>query len=226
MGRKTGISWTSATWNPVTGCSEVSPGCDHCYAKSIAERMRGPAFPNGFEVTLRPHKIRDPLKWKDGAMIFVNSMSDLFHREIPDDYIRQIWNTMLEADHHIYQVLTKRAHRMAYKIKELQLPTPRHIWLGVSAENQTFADNRIPALLSMAPPCRGSARNLCWAPWTSRNIFPPTVSRGSSQAENPAGLPLCGQGLVPADTRRLRGSRHGVLPQARIGAQTRAGSGS
>ena len=150
--KKTKISWTESTWNPVTGCSEVSPGCDHCYAKGIAERMRGKAFPNGFDVTLRPHKLRDPLKWKTPVKIFVNSMSDLFHRDIPDDYLRQIWDTMLEADWHIYQILTKRAHRMAHKIKTLDLHTPAHIWPGVSAENQEMADSRIPALLSIGSP--------------------------------------------------------------------------
>ena len=111
--------------------------------------MRGVAFPNGFDVTLRPHKLRDPIKWKTPAKIFVNSMSDLFHLEIPDAYLRQIWDTMLVADWHVYQVLTKRAHRMAHKIKTLDLPTPAHIWLGVSAENQQMADSRIPALLSI-----------------------------------------------------------------------------
>ena len=114
--------------------------------------MRGAAFPNGFDVTLRPHKLRDPVKWKVPAKIFVNSMSDLFHLEIPDDYLRQIWDTMLVADWHVYQVLTKRAHRMAHKIEALRLPTPAHIWLGVSAENQEMADSRIPALLSIGSP--------------------------------------------------------------------------
>ena len=150
--KNSGISWTTHTWNPVTGCSEVSPGCDHCYAKGIAEKMRGKAFPNGFDVTLRPHKIRDPLKWKTPAKIFVNSMSDLFHRDIPDDYLCQIWDTMLAADWHVYQVLTKRPHRMVNKIEILDLPTPAHIWLGVSAENQEMADSRIPALLSIGSP--------------------------------------------------------------------------
>lgn len=85
MGDKTGIEWTDATWNPVTGCTEVSPGCDHCYAKTIAERFRGgPAFPNGFDVTLRPGKLDQPLRWRRPRRIFVNSMSDLFHHQVPD----------------------------------------------------------------------------------------------------------------------------------------------
>ena len=151
--KDSGISWTTHTWNPVTGCTQVSPGCDNCYALTIAEKYRGnAAFPIGFDVQLRPHKLRDPLKWKASARIFVNSMSDLFHRDIPDDYLCQIWDTMMQADWHTYQVLTKRAHRMAHKIKTLGLPTPPHIWLGVSAENQEMADSRIPALLSIGSP--------------------------------------------------------------------------
>ena len=144
----TGISWTTHTWNPVSGCTEVSPGCDHCYARIRSERFRGTkAFPNGFDVTLRPHKLKEPLGWKDPARIFVNSMSDLWHRLIPDRFIEDVWATMIEADHHIYQILTKRPDRMERKIAELDLPLAPHIWLGVSAENQKFADARIPPLL-------------------------------------------------------------------------------
>ena len=148
------ISWTDNSWNPVTGCTQVSPGCDNCYAKRIAEQKRGPAFPKGFDITLRPHKLRDPLKWKEPKLIFVNSMSDLFHRDIPQDYLSQVWATMCQADWHTYQVLTKRAHRMAHLIKTLNLPTPPHIWLGVSAENQQMADSRIPPLLTIPAPVR------------------------------------------------------------------------
>jgi protein gp37 len=121
----------------------------------IAEQKRGTlAFPNGFGLTLRPHKLLDPIKWKTPSMIFVNSMSDLFHREIPLDYIAQVWDTMLRADHHIYQILTKRTHRMAHILRTMEVPIPEHIWLGTSVENQTFADSRIPALLSIPAPVR------------------------------------------------------------------------
>ena len=149
MAKNTAIEWTDHSWNPVTGCTQISPGCDHCYAKTIAEFRRGTAFPNGFDITLRPHKIREPRKWKQPSFVFVNSMSDLFHREIPDDYLGQIWETMLVIDRHIYQILTKRPHRAAQKIKEMGLPLPDHIRLGTSVESQKFADNRIPALLSI-----------------------------------------------------------------------------
>lgn len=144
------IHWTTHTWNPVTGCTQVSPGCDNCYAKRIAEENRGPAFPNGFDLTLRPQRLQDPLKIKTPSFIFVNSMSDLFHKDIPQDYFLRIWDVMLKADWHIYQVLTKRAHRMWWTIKRLSLePVPRHIWLGVSVENQEMARSRIPALLKI-----------------------------------------------------------------------------
>ena len=148
--------------------------------------MGGIAFPNGFGVTLRPHKIRDPIKWKTPAKIFVNSMSDLFHREIPDDYLRQIWDTMLVADWHVYQVLTKRAHRMAHKIEALRLPTPAHIWLGVSAENQEMADSRIPApTVYRQPHALGQRRAVAW----------------------PCGLPSLSWRRRPAVDRERRGVR-------------------
>ena len=153
--KNSNIEWTTHTWNPTTGCSQVSPGCDNCYALAIAEQKRGTkAFPQGFDMTLRPHKLRDPLKWKEPARIFVNSMSDLFHREVPRDYLAQVWDSMLAADHHVFQVLTKRPHRAAQLIREMGLPVPDHIWIGASVETQQFADNRIPALLEIPAPVR------------------------------------------------------------------------
>ena len=149
------IEWTDHSWNPTTGCTQVSPGCDNCYALTIAEPKRGyPSFPNGFDMTLRPHKLKDPAKWREPARIFVNSMSDLFHREVPRDYLAQVWQTMVSVDRHIYQVLTKRPHRAAHIIREMGLPLPEHIWIGTSVETQVFADNRIPALLSIPAPVR------------------------------------------------------------------------
>ena len=152
MADKSAIEWTDASWNPVTGCTKVSPGCDNCYAERLSERFRGVeghAYEAGFDLTLRPDRLDQPLRWKKPRQIFVNSMSDLFHRDIPDEYLQRIWAVMVEADHHIYQILTKRAHRMAHKIKELSLPLPYHIWLGVSVEDQSMADSRIPALLGI-----------------------------------------------------------------------------
>src|SRR3972149_6988885 len=109
------IEWTEATWNPVTGCTQISPGCAHCYAKTFAERFRGvPGHPyeQGFDLRLWDDRLKLPLRWKEPRRIFVNSMSDLFHDGIPDDFIEQVFETMIHANHHIFQVLTKRSERM------------------------------------------------------------------------------------------------------------------
>ena len=146
----TSISWTNTTWNPVSGCSKVSPGCDNCYAEAIAERFRGQkAFPYGFDVHLRKDKLYAPLHKRKSSLIFVNSMSDLFHKDIPEDYLKQIWDVMCQANNHIFQVLTKRPHRMVHKIRKMGLPLQPYIWLGVSAENQQMAESRIPELLKL-----------------------------------------------------------------------------
>jgi protein gp37 len=110
------IEWTDATWNPITGCTQVSPGCDHCYALTFAERFRGvPGHPyeQGFDLKLWPERLELPLKWRKPRRIFVNSMSDLFHQDVPDQYIRSVFETMVKADWHVYQVLTKRSGRLA-----------------------------------------------------------------------------------------------------------------
>src|ERR1051325_8937736 len=110
------IEWNDATWNPVRGCTKISPGCKHCYAERFAERFRGVAghpYEQGFDLRLVPEKLGDPLRWPVPKRIFVNSMSDLFHADVPDDYIRRVAEIMLRADWHIFQVLTKRSERMA-----------------------------------------------------------------------------------------------------------------
>lgn len=135
------IEWTEATWNPVTGCDQVSPGCAHCYAKTFAERWRGiPGhhYEQGFDLRLWPQRIEQPLKWKKPRVIFVNSMSDLFHHGIPDDYVKSVFETMVEADHHTFQVLTKRPERLVELADEL--PWPSNVWMGVSIENRRFVD--------------------------------------------------------------------------------------
>ena len=214
MSDRTKIEWSDATWNPVTGCTEVSPGCDHCYAKTFAERWRGTPghyFEHGFDVQLRPDKLDQPLRWRKPRRIFVNSMSDLFHDQVPDGYIAQVWEVMAQCPQHTFQILTKRHARMRSWVtrwhdtsgdKDVQgsnglPPMPRgpeavrevyssprsrlfadmldsmgtppegaayplydwaegprwfshvlpNVWLGVSAENQQWADIRIPALL-------------------------------------------------------------------------------
>lgn len=184
MADRTGIGWTrsddgsaGATWNPVSGCTKVSPGCDRCYAETFAERWRGTLghyFENGFDVQLRPDKLGQPLRWKRPRRIFVNSMSDLFHDDIPDEYIAQVFAVMSLAPQHTFQVLTKRHARMRsllnspgfhHTVDEAWMandsapegygdmgypseywPLP-NLWLGVSVEDQKWADIRIPALL-------------------------------------------------------------------------------
>ena len=133
------IEWTEATWNPVTGCTQVSPGCANCYAMRFAERFRGvPGHPyeRGFDLQLRPERLDQPLRWRKPRTIFVNSMSDLFHPDVPDAYIQRVFAVMQEASQHRFQVLTKRSERLA----ELSptLPWPQNIWMGVSVENQRW----------------------------------------------------------------------------------------
>lgn len=147
MSDKSAIEWTDATWNPVTGCTKVTRGCDNCYAERFAERFRGTPghpFENGFDLTLRPERLAQPLSWKRPRRIFVNSMSDLFHKEVPTDFIDQVFETMEAADHHIFQVLTKRSSLMSRYLQRRykQSQAPWHIWCGVSVEDHT-ATSRI-----------------------------------------------------------------------------------
>lgn len=168
MADHTAIEWTDSSWNPVTGCTEVSPGCDRCYAKTFAERWRGTPghhFEQGFDVVLRPERLDQPIRWKKPRRIFVNSMSDLFHDSVPDEFIARVFAVMARAPHHTFQVLTKRHGRMRALLSSesfeaavfdacqgefegyFQLPLP-NVWVGVSVENQQWADIRIPALLA------------------------------------------------------------------------------
>ncbi|OBB46106.1 DUF5131 family protein [Mycolicibacterium fortuitum] len=182
MSDNTSIEWCDSTWNPVTGCTEVSPGCDRCYAKTFAERWRGTPghyFEHGFDVQLRHDKLDQPLRWRKPRRIFVNSMSDLFHDQVPDEYIGSVFDVMARAEQHTFQILTKRHARMrsllrkweqegadsvdrgelhpdyghaAWRRHDKAWCTPRkwplpNVWLGVSTENQQWADIRIPALL-------------------------------------------------------------------------------
>ena len=142
MGGKSAIEWTDVTWNPVTGCTKITRGCDHCYAERLAERFRGiPGHPfeNGFDLTLRPERLSQPLSWKRPRMVFVNSMSDLFHKEIPTSFIDRVFETMEVARQHIFQVLTKRSSLMRDYLQRRYGggTVPRHIWFGVSVEDHT-----------------------------------------------------------------------------------------
>ncbi len=145
MSDKSKIEWTDATWNPVTGCSKISTGCINCYAETFSERFRGvPAHPfeQGFDLKLWPERLELPLKWKEPRRIFVNSMSDLFHKDIPDTYVMQIIEVMRRAKQHIFQVLTKRSERMIELTNQEKRNWPNNIWLGVSVENHCCV-NRI-----------------------------------------------------------------------------------
>lgn len=151
MSDKSKIEWTDATWNPVRGCSKVSPGCLHCYAETFAERFRGvPGHPfeSGFDLRLVPEKLGDPLRWATSRRIFVNSMSDLFHEGVPDDYILKVARVMVAAKWHTYQILTKRAERLHRLLKgSLRFATEHdHIWWGVSVENRKHGLPRIDLL--------------------------------------------------------------------------------
>ncbi len=178
---KTNISWATDVWNPISGCTKVSPGCLHCYAESITKRFKGRMQPysetfipwtvkaqreSGHSaVTLHPERLDDPLRWKSPRKVFVNSMSDLFHEDVPDTFISDIFRVMAQCQEHVFQVLTKRPDRMMEYIKLFQgysdwmwlhepgmmtgsIPWPLpNVWLGVSVENQRYADERIPLLL-------------------------------------------------------------------------------
>ncbi len=139
MAQGSGIEWTEATWNPVTGCTKISPGCKHCYAERMAERlqaMRQPNYAHGFELTLQPHMLELPLRWKKPQTIFVNSMSDLFHPGVPLAYMREVFDVMARAHWHRFQILTKRAERL----EELspRLPWAPNVWMGVSVETARY----------------------------------------------------------------------------------------
>lgn len=167
MAQASAIEWTEATWNPVTGCDWVSPGCDHCYARTLAKRMKAMGSRRyqrdgydralrivapGFGLTLHEDKIKEPLRWRKPRVVFVNSMSDLFHEGVDDEFIKMVWRTMEATPRHTYQVLTKRPRRMLTWTTRVwrdllgHSPLP-NVWLGTSVENQTWADKRVPLLL-------------------------------------------------------------------------------
>jgi protein gp37 len=139
MAQASSIEWTEATWNPVTGCTKISPGCTNCYAERLSLRLQamGQAnYVNGFDLTTQPRMLDLPLRWRQPQTIFVNSMSDLFHRSVPTEYIHQVFDVMNRAHHHRYQVLTKRSQRLERLNPQLQWQP--HIWMGVSVESHEY----------------------------------------------------------------------------------------
>jgi protein gp37 len=155
MAQKSSIEWTNSTWNPLTGCDQVSPGCAHCYAKALAKRLKAMGnvrYSNEFELTLHDDLLDLPHYWKAPRMIFVNSMSDLFHEDVPVDFIQRVFETMNKAKRHVFQVLTKRHERLAKIAEEGLVEWTPNIWQGVSIENNRFAHRadylrRVPAFI-------------------------------------------------------------------------------
>jgi protein gp37 len=139
MAQQSSIEWTDATWNPVTGCNKVSPGCKHCYADRMAKRLQSmgqPRYRNGFQLTLQPDVVDQPLTWRKPRLVFVNSMSDLFHEEVPLSYLKRVFQVMAEARWHVFQVLTKRSDRLAEIANSLVWPS--NVWMGVSVESEDY----------------------------------------------------------------------------------------
>lgn len=140
MARKSNIEWTEMTWNPVTGCTKVSPGCAHCYAETMAKRLKAMGvarYQSGFSVRLQPDQVELPKTWRSPRVVFVNSMSDLFHPSIPLEFIQRVFQTMNDCPQHQFQVLTKRARRLLELAPSLRWSA--HIWMGVSVENAKYA---------------------------------------------------------------------------------------
>lgn len=136
----TGVRRISETWNPVTGCTKVSPGCKHCYAETLAQRLQGigaPKYANGFALTLHEDALERPLKWKRSRFVFVNSMSDIFHQDVPEEYIHRIFAVMRGTPQHAYMMLTKRSERL--RQLSPRLDWGQNVWMGVSVENQDYA---------------------------------------------------------------------------------------
>jgi protein gp37 len=146
MAIHSGIEWTESTWNPLTGCTKISPGCKHCYAERMAKRLKSmgqPNYANGFTLAIHEHVLEKPLEWKTPQVIFVNSMSDLFHEKVPVEFIQKTIDIMRQASWHQFQVLTKRAERLAALSN--QIDWPENVWMGVSVENQDYV-SRIDCL--------------------------------------------------------------------------------
>ena len=147
MTTRSRIEWTEHTWNPVTGCTNVSPGCKHCYARIMAERLKAmdmAGYENGFAITLQPNRLSEPLRRRAPTVYFVNSMSDLFHERVPLDFVEHVFDVMVRTPHHRYQILTKRPKRMVSFLKDHTAPA--NVWLGVSVENRKHGLPRIDLL--------------------------------------------------------------------------------
>ncbi len=209
MATNSHIEWTEATWNPVTGCDKVSPGCAHCYAERMAKRLQGMGQSNyarGFEPTLQPHMLELPLRWKRSRRIFVNSMSDMFHANVPVDFIRKAFDVMRRADWHEYQILTKRSERLLELDSMLQWAP--HIWMGVSVENARFV-HRIDHLRSThartceVPVARAAARATSAARFAQHRLGDRRRRIGTPDEADGAVLGVRSSGPMPGGRRRV-----------------------
>lgn len=147
MTTQSAIEWTEQTWNPVTGCTKISPGCKHCYAETMARRLQAMGvrgYQNGFSLTRLPERLAEPLKRRKSTVYFVNSMSDLFHEKVPNTFIRQVFDVIRQTPQHTYQILTKRANRLPKFFSRYE--APQNVWLGVSVENRKHGLPRIDSL--------------------------------------------------------------------------------
>jgi protein gp37 len=202
MGDKSTIEWTEATWNPVTGCDYVSPGCEHCYALALARRLKAMGNPRyqvdgnprtsgpGFGLTLHEDQLDLPLRWKRSRHVFVNSMSDLFHEEVSEEFIARVFRVMEEAGHHTFQILTKRPRRMM-RILGSQAELP-NVWLGVSVESQEWANRRVPLLLGTEAAVRFVSAEPLIGPLDLNPWLPdrgPLASRGQGSIPRRKGSP-------------------------------------
>ncbi len=149
MSSNTKIEWTERTWNPVTGCCKISPGCEHCYAERMARRLQAMGqkkYTKGFKVTIHPHELESPATWRKPSMVFVCSMGDLFHKDVPFDFIRDVFAVIKATPQHTYQLLTKRSERLASLAQDL--PWPKNLWMGVTVENSEYV-NRVTDLANV-----------------------------------------------------------------------------
>ena len=193
MSEHSKIEWTDATWNPLRGCTKISPGCKHCYAETFAERFRGvPGHPyeQGFDLRLVPEKLSEPFQWSGPRTVFVNSMSDLFQPEVPDEYIEDVVKVMVEANWHTYQVLTKRSERLRDMLSgRLKFAAQhRHIWWGVSVEDKRYGLPRLNICARRRPPSNSFRLSRCskiWATSTSPALIGQSSEARADEARAP-----------------------------------------
>src|SRR5438874_108737 len=201
MGDNSAIEWTDATWNPVTGCTKVSPGCKNCYAERLALRLQAmgnPRYRDGFKLTLHPDQLTLPLRWKDPRRIFVNSMSDLFHEDVPEEFIGRAFDIMAQAHWHVFQVLTKRSKRLAELAPRLLWPS--NIWQGVSVENARYT-SRVADLLRVP----AAVRFLSIEPLLGSIPQPPGAAGPPDSSASRTTCPGCGaRTLAPRSSLSLR----------------------